>query len=239
LKGRDWLVGDSFTAADLILAFMIILPLTYQFGLEFRQKQAPHLAAWFDKVSRLPAFISVAGYVKLCTVPIAPVGATQQEPLTQEQIDELMDFEAEDAEEQEEPKKEAKKDDDDLDLFGSDDEDDAAAAEALKKKAAEAKAKKDKPKKVVIAKSLVLFEVKPYEAETKMADMAAEILKIEMDGLWWKTEWKTEPIAYGVEKLIIGCTVEDEKVSVDDLQEKIEGLEDLVQSVEIIGFNKI
>jgi elongation factor 1-beta len=112
-----------------------------------------------------------------------------------------------------------KADDDDLDLFGSDDEDDAAAAEALKKKAAEAKAKKDKPKKVVIAKSLVLFEVKPYEAETKMADMAAEILKITMDGLWWKTEWKTEPIAFGVEKLIIGCTVEDDKVSVDDLQE--------------------
>jgi translation elongation factor EF-1beta len=118
-----------------------------------------------------------------------------------------------------EKKEEAKKkeDDDDLDLFGSDDEDDAAAAEALKKKAAEAKAKKDKPKKVVIAKSLVLFEVKPYEAETKMEDMAKEILKITMDGLWWKTEWKTEPIAYGVEKLIIGCTVEDEKVSVDDL----------------------
>ena len=116
-----------------------------------------------------------------------------------------------------EAKKEAKKDDDELDLFGSDDEDDAAAAEALKKKAAEAKAKKDKPKKVVIAKSLVLFEVKPYEAETKMEDMAGEILKITMDGLWWKTEWKTEPIAYGVEKLIIGCTVEDEKVSVDDL----------------------
>jgi translation elongation factor EF-1beta len=138
-----------------------------------------------------------------------------------------------------EAKKEAKKEDDELDLFGSDDEDDKAAAEALKKKAADAKAKKDKPKKVVIAKSLVLFEVKPYEAETKMADMAAEILKITMDGLWWKTEWKTEPIAYGVEKLIIGCTVEDEKVSVDDLQEKIEGLEDLVQSVEIIGFNKI
>lgn len=114
------------------------------------------------------------------------------------------------------------------DLFGSDDEDDKAAAEALKKKAEEAKAKKDKPKKVVIAKSLVLFEVKPYDAETKMADMATEILKIQKDGLWWKTEWKTEPIAYGVEKLIIGCTVEDEKVSVDDLQEEIEGLEDFV-----------
>ena len=36
-----------------------------------------------------------------------------------------------------------------------------------------------------------------------------------MDGLMWKTEWKKEPIAYGVFKIVIGATVEDEKVSTD------------------------
>lgn len=60
-----------------------------------------------------------------------------------------------------------------------------------------------------------------------------------MDGLFWKTEYKKAPIAYGVEKLIIGCVIEDEKVSADDLQEKIEAFEDLVQSVDIAAFNKI
>lgn len=59
-----------------------------------------------------------------------------------------------------------------------------------------------------------------------------------MDGLLWKTEFKKEPIAFGIFKIIIGATVEDEKVSVDDLQEKIEELDD-VQSVDILAFNKV
>jgi len=49
-----------------------------------------------------------------------------------------------------------------------------------------------------------------------------------MDGLLWKTEYKKDPVAYGIFKLIIGCTVEDDKVSSDDLTEKIEAWEDLV-----------
>ena len=56
--------------------------------------------------------------------------------------------------------------------------------------------------------------------------------------MFWKTEFKKEPIAFGVFKIIIGATVEDEKVSVDDLQEKIEELDD-VQSVDILAFNKV
>ena len=60
-----------------------------------------------------------------------------------------------------------------------------------------------------------------------------------MDGLMWKTEYKKEPIAFGVNKILIGCTIEDEKVSTDDLEEKIESIEDLVQSVDIASFSKI
>ena len=60
-----------------------------------------------------------------------------------------------------------------------------------------------------------------------------------MDGLQWKSEYKKEPIAYGVHKLVVGCVIEDEKVSTDDLQEKIEALEDYVQSVDIAVFNKL
>jgi len=143
----------------------------------------------------------------------------------------------------EEPKKEAPKaetkkaDDDDMDLFGDDDEDDAAAKEALKKaqEANKAKAAKAKP----VAKSLILFEVKPYDAETNLDELAQKIIAIEMDGLFWKTEYKKLPIAYGVEKIVIGAVVEDEKVSTDDLQEKIEAFEDEVQSVDILAFNKI
>jgi elongation factor 1-beta len=129
-----------------------------------------------------------------------------------------------------------KDDDDDMDLFGDDDEDEAEAKKKLEEaKKANVKKVKEKP----VAKSLIIFEVKPYEAETDLDELAKKIIAIEMEGLFWKTEYKKAPIAYGVEKIIIGCVVEDEKVSTDDLQEKIEAMDDLVQSVDIAAFNKI
>lgn len=92
---------------------------------------------------------------------------------------------------------------------------------------------------MVIAKSLVLFEVKPVDSETNLDEMAAKILELTGEGIHWKTEFKKEPVAYGIFKLVIGVTVEDDKVSVDGLVEKIEALTDYVQSVEIVAFNKV
>lgn len=91
----------------------------------------------------------------------------------------------------------------------------------------------------MIAKSLILMDVKPYEAETNLDELFQKIIGIEMDGLVWKQDNKKEPIAYGVEKLIVGCVVEDLKVSVDDLIDKICEFEEEVQSVDIRTFNKI
>ena len=136
-------------------------------------------------------------------------------------------------------KKEAKKEeDDDLDLFGDEDE---ADAEAAKKAAAAAKdAAKKKEKKKAAAMSLVMLEVKPLDDTTNLDDLAQQIFStITQDGLFWKTEYKKEPVAFGIFKLIIGFSLEDEKVSVDGVVEKIEGIEDKVQSVEIAAFNKI
>ena len=50
---------------------------------------------------------------------------------------------------------------------------------------------------------------------------------------------KLVPLAFGIHKLQISCVVEDEKVSVDWLTEKIQELEDYVQSVDIAAFNKV
>ena len=58
---------------------------------------------------------------------------------------------------------------------------------------------------------------------------------IEKDGLLWgKAEKK--PIAYGVFKLTISAVVEDEKISVDWMEEKITEFEDYVQSVDVAAF---
>ena len=95
--------------------------------------------------------------------------------------------------------------DDEFDPFAEDPEADAAAAEAMKKKGEEAKAKKKKA--APIAKSLIIWEVKPWGEETDLQALADKILGIQMDGLYWKTEWKKEPVAYGVFKIVIGATV--------------------------------
>merc|ERR1719389_1400116 len=124
------------------------------------------------------------------------------------------------------------------DLFGDEDPEEAAkAAEALKAKSAAAKDKKKKA--APVAKSLIVWEVKPWGEETDLNALANKIIAIEMDGLYWKTEWKKEPVAYGIFKIQIGATVEDEKVSTDLVQERIEAFEDEVQSVDIVAFNKL
>jgi translation elongation factor EF-1beta len=81
--------------------------------------------------------------------------------------------------------------------------------------------------------------VKPWETETDLDALFLKIKAIEMDGLIWKEEYKKEPIAYGINKLVVGCVIEDAKVSTEDLQEKIEAFEEDVQSVDIAIFSKI
>ncbi|XP_035899307.1 probable elongation factor 1-delta isoform X1 [Anopheles stephensi] len=129
-------------------------------------------------------------------------------------------------------------DDDDVDLFGSEDEDeDKAAAELREKRLAEYAAKKSK-KPALIAKSNVILDIKPWDDETDMKVMEQEVRKISADGLLLGAA-KLVPLAYGIHKLQMSCVIEDDKISVDWLQEEIEKIEDYVQSVDIAAFNKI
>merc|ERR1712080_550126 len=111
-------------------------------------------------------------------------------------------------------------------------------AEKIKQERMGAYAKKKSNKKAVIAKSMVILDVKPWDDETDMKEMEDHVRTIEMDGLLWGAS-KLVPLAYGIKKLQISTVVEDEKVSIDDLQEKIEEFEDFVQSVDIAAFNKL
>ncbi|KAF4517745.1 hypothetical protein B566_EDAN002950 [Ephemera danica] len=127
-------------------------------------------------------------------------------------------------------------DDDDVDLFGSDEEDEEAAKVREQRLADYANKKSKKP--ALIAKSSIVMDVKPWDDETDMAAMEKKVRTIEMDGLVWGAS-KLVPVGYGIKKLQIMCIVEDDKVSVDLLQETIQEFEDFVQSVDIAAFNKI
>lgn len=136
-------------------------------------------------------------------------------------------------------KEEEEEDDDDCDLFGSD-EDEEESEEKQKIVAERLKAYHEKKAKkpALIAKTNVLFDVKPWGDDTDMTAMLEACKSIEKEGLIWGAS-KLVPIGYGISKLQIMCVVEDEKVSIDELSEQMTEFEDFVQSVDVASMSKI
>ncbi|XP_054981943.1 elongation factor 1-delta isoform X3 [Sorex araneus] len=127
--------------------------------------------------------------------------------------------------------------DDDMDLFGSDEEEDKEAARLREERLRQYAEKKAK-KPVLVAKSSILLDVKPWDDETDMAQLEACVRSVQLDGLTWGGS-KLVPVGYGIRKLQIQCVVEDDKVGTDLLEEEITKFEEHVQSVDIAAFNKI
>lgn len=129
----------------------------------------------------------------------------------------------------EEPKKAVVEDEDDL--FGES----SAPTEAVKPKP-KPQPKKEKAKP--IAKSIVVFDVKVSDTETDLDALAKRILERQIDGLVWNNEPKKIDVAYGIQKLQMGCVIEDAKVLTDDIFEPIEEWEE-VQSVDMVSMQKL
>lgn len=70
--------------------------------------------------------------------------------------------------------------------------------------------------------------------ETNLEEMEANVRAIEKDGLVWGAS-KFAAVGYGIKKLQINMVVEDEKISIDDLQAQIEEDEDHVQSTDVVS----
>ena len=67
-----------------------------------------------------------------------------------------------------------------------------------------------------------------------MKELETNMRQIEMEGLTWGAS-KLVPVGFGIKKLQVNLVVEDEKVSIDDLQAKIEEDEDHVQSTDVVS----
>ncbi|PGH21496.1 hypothetical protein AJ80_03164 [Polytolypa hystricis UAMH7299] len=132
----------------------------------------------------------------------------------------------------------AAEDDDDMDLFGSEsEEEDAEVVAERERRLAEYKKKKEaKPKPA--AKSVVTLEVKPWDDETNMEELEANVRAITKDGLVWGAS-KLVAVGFGIKKLQINLVCEDEKISISDLQEEIEEDEDHVQSTDVAAMQKL
>ena len=134
----------------------------------------------------------------------------------------------------------AKKDEEeDDDLFGDDDDEDDEATKALAAKRAEAAKSAKKEKKKPVERSQVVIEVKPWEAETDLEELAAKIKALPVEGLTWGEGHKLVPVAFGIKKLLVQCVIIDDMVLLDDITEAIESFEDYVQSVDVASMNKL
>ncbi|PVF94716.1 hypothetical protein CPB86DRAFT_765265 [Serendipita vermifera] len=131
----------------------------------------------------------------------------------------------------------AEEEDEEIDLFGSDEEEDAEAEAVKAARVAEYNAKKAKKPKT-IAKSVVTLDVKPWDDETPMDKLEESVRSIEQEGLVWGSS-KLVAIGFGIKKLQITLVIEDELVSLDELQEKIAEFEDYVQSSDVAAMQKL
>merc|ERR1711908_102423 len=136
-----------------------------------------------------------------------------------------------------------------IDLWGDEEEGGESYEESVARKKKGAEEKKAKKKAAPIAKSSILYSIKPacFDGDdddedgggvADLDEMEAFVRSITMEGLTWGASKKVA-IGYGISKLTIMAVVEDDEVSTDDLQETIEENEDPVQSIEIDAFNKI
>ncbi|KAI1333427.1 hypothetical protein F5Y16DRAFT_355806 [Xylariaceae sp. FL0255] len=128
--------------------------------------------------------------------------------------------------------------DDDIDLFGSDDEEEDAEAVRIREERLAAYREKKAAKPQVAAKSLVTLDIKPWDDETDMKALEAAVRSIEQDGLLWGAS-QLVAVGFGIKKLQINLVVEDDKVSTDELQEKIQDFEDYVQSTDVAAMSKL
>jgi elongation factor 1-beta len=74
--------------------------------------------------------------------------------------------------------------------------------------------------------------------ETDMEELKKNVLAIEQDGLVWGGS-KLVAVGFGIKKLQLNIVIEDDKVSLDDLQAKIEEDEDHVQSTDVVAMQKL
>jgi len=114
---------------------------------------------------------------------------------------------------------EKKAEEEEIDLFGDDGGVDAKSA--VKAASDKVKAAKE-PKKAVIAKSTLVFEIKPASEKTNLDVIEKEVRKITMEGLEWAPASKKIPVAFGLFKLQIGGVIVDDLVETESILEKIE-----------------
>merc|ERR1712227_281358 len=243
LKDKSYIEGYQPSAADTVVFASISASPKAEFV---------HALRWFRHILSYGKDVSGFPGVPRAISEYGPVSDAPSKTVIQEDDDDDANFDPFASDDEDEAKKKAQTpaktvkvendgdDDDDFDPFASDDEDaeEKEKQEKIKQERLDAYAAAKANKKVVIAKSSILLDVKPWDDETDMQELEKCVRSVQTDGLVWGASIFV-PLAYGIKKLQILCTVEDDKVGTDFLEEEITAFDDFVQSVDVATFNKI
>ena len=74
MNGKEFLVANRFTLADVAIFSVLLMGFTLVLDAEFR-KTVPHVTAWFERISKKEEVIKVAGHVKLVEHALKPATA--------------------------------------------------------------------------------------------------------------------------------------------------------------------
>lgn len=78
LQGKQYLVGNNLTVADLTAAINLTIPFQVALDPGFR-KAMPNVTSWFERIISLPEFVKRCGKVKLCQKTIKPIFPPKEE----------------------------------------------------------------------------------------------------------------------------------------------------------------
>ena len=75
LQGKDWLVGERLTLADIVIWNNLKAPVVFAYDAEFC-KAIPNLCEWYRRLNRLPFIAGTAGIIKIKSDLKKSVGQT-------------------------------------------------------------------------------------------------------------------------------------------------------------------
>jgi len=216
IGSKSYLEGFSYTSADdeFFAKFGGACP---------DASSAPHAYRWYVHIAALKGVRGLC----LAPAPAAAAPAPAASPAKKAK-----------------PAKEAKPakddDDDDFDVFGDDDdEEEEKPKESRKEMLERLKAEAIERTKMKEAKqrTLVGIEVKPWGTEQDLMALWKKITtEITQEGVKYGEVCHLVDVAYGIKKIVMSFTMGSTSSS-DEIIERIEGLEDEVQSVELTSMN--
>lgn len=175
LKDKKFLVGNSLSIADIALAANVCALCCHALGAEERKNRSNLITWWNGVCSQVKGSLGECKLTEKCHASLVHKPAVcEAKPEAKTEKKEGKKGGKKEEKKEEKPKEE----EEEFDVFGADD---GAAAPAPKPKPVVAEKKKEK--KEVIAKSIVVFDVKVYEQETDLKVLANKIFtEVAMDG---------------------------------------------------------